>query len=201
MLKFLLLLGVASAAYFDDSVTAIPGVPDFRGRFQLYSGYLHIKGTIQNFFSSKHLHYVFVTSQRDHKRDPLLVWFNGGPGCSSLFGWLKEHGPHVMLEDDGVFSENLWSWNKEANVLYIESPAGVGFSYCDNHRLCNQHSDASSSLDNLDALLSFFEKFPEYLGNDLYLTGESYAGVYVPYLAFRIDEYNLWLSQNSLEVK
>jgi len=97
-----------------------------------------------------------------------------------------------MEEEDGPFIENKWSWNKEANVLYIESPAGVGYSYCDNYRLCNQDSDASSSLDNLDAMISFYEKFPEYLPNDLYLTGESYAGVYVPYLAFRIDQYNSW---------
>jgi carboxypeptidase C (cathepsin A) len=62
--------------------------------------------------------------------------------------------------------------------------------------LCESHSDAGSSLDNLDAILSFFEKFPEFLSNDLYLTGESYAGVYVPYLAFRIDSYNSWVEKS-----
>jgi carboxypeptidase C (cathepsin A) len=100
------------------------------------------------------------------------------------------------MDDNGIFTENKWSWNKEANVVYIESPAGVGYSFCDNHRLCESHSDAGSSLDNLDAILSFFEKFPEFLSNDLYLTGESYAGVYVPYLAFRIDSYNSWVEKS-----
>ena len=71
-------------------------------------------------------------------------------------------------------------------MLYIESPGGVGYSYCESSRMCAS-SDATSSLDNLEALLSFFEKFPGFLGNDLYLSGESYAGVYVPYLAYRIN--------------
>ena len=53
------------------------------------------------------------------------------------------------------FKKNEYSWNKEANVLYIESPAGVGYSYCDKENLCDS-SDATSSLDNLEALLSFY---------------------------------------------
>ena len=94
-----------------------------------------------------------------------------------------------MDDWDDKFKKNEYSWNREANMLYIESPAGVGYSYCENSRLCSS-SDASSSLDNLDALLAFFEKFPKFLTNDLYLSGESYAGIYVPYLALRITQYN-----------
>jgi hypothetical protein len=97
-----------------------------------------------------------------------------------------------MDDWEDKFNKNEYSWNREANMLYIESPAGVGYSYCENSRLCSS-SDASSSLDNLDALLAFFEKFPKFLTNDLYLSGESYAGIYVPYLALRITQYNFWL--------
>ena len=76
-------------------------------------------------------------------------------------------------------------------MVYVESPAGVGFSYCDDiKKKCQNFNDENSSWDNLDALISFFEKFPEYRANDLYITGESYAGVYVPYLAYRIHNYN-----------
>ena len=148
--------------------------------FKLYSGYLSIRG------SGKYLHYMFAESKQDPVKDPLVVWFNGGPGCSSMLGYLQEHGPYVMEDETTVFVENKYSWNNQANMLYIESPAGVGFSFCDDMSICN-FNDETSSLDNLDALLSFFQKFPEYRAHDLFISGESYAGVYVPYLALRID--------------
>lgn len=94
-----------------------------------------------------------------------------------------------MEDNTTTFVQNDYSWNKEANMLYIESPAGVGFSYCIDKNECN-FDDMSSSLDNLQAVLSFYDKFPEYTNHDLYISGESYAGVYVPYLAYQIDIYN-----------
>jgi carboxypeptidase C (cathepsin A) len=94
-----------------------------------------------------------------------------------------------MEDGTTTFVLNEYSWNKEANMLYIESPAGVGFSYCVNMKDCN-FDDMSSSVDNLGALQDFYFKFPEYLSHDLYISGESYAGVYVPYLAYQIDKYN-----------
>jgi serine carboxypeptidase-like clade 2 len=60
----------------------------------------------------------------------VILWFNGGPGCSSLLGFFQEHGPYVMDNGQYDFIANPYSWNKEATVLYIESPAGVGFSLC-----------------------------------------------------------------------
>jgi serine carboxypeptidase-like clade 2 len=91
-----------------------------------------------------------------------------------------------MEDDQSEFHLNDFSWNKEANMLYIESPAGVGFSYCDSQRYC-QFNDETSAQDNLDTLLLFYQKFPELRKNDLYISGESYAGIYVPYLAYQID--------------
>ena len=102
-----------------------------------------------------------------------------------MLGFLQEHGPYVMEDETNKFHKNEYSWNKENSMLYIESPAGVGFSYCDDMSMCN-FNDETSSQDNLDALFSFYQKFPEYYKNDLWLSGESYAGVYVPYLAWRI---------------
>jgi carboxypeptidase C (cathepsin A) len=92
----------------------------------------------------------------------------------------------VIEDAEKGFEKNEYSWNKQANVVYIESPAGVGFSFCAERDLCN-FNDYNSSTDNFEAIQSFFEKFPEYAKNDLYLTGESYAGIYVPYLAWQID--------------
>jgi len=134
----------------------------------------------------KKLHYVFLPSQSNPKKDPLVLWLNGGPGCSSLLGFIQEHGPLVIPDFTREFKENEYSWNKLSNMIYLESPAGVGFSYTDNGPEDLNSSDYKSAVDNLAALKSFFVKFPEYKQNDFYITGESYAGIYVPYLAQKV---------------
>lgn len=79
--------------------------------------------------------------------------------------------------------KNEFSWNKEANMLYLESPAGVGFSYSTNASFYDSVNDDITARDNLAFLEHWFEKFPEYRNRDFYITGESYAGHYVPQLA------------------
>jgi serine carboxypeptidase-like clade 2 len=71
--------------------------------------------------------------------------------------------------------------------LYIESPGGVGFSHGLRN---NNNTDETVARDNLQALIQFFRKFPAYKKNDFYISGESYAGVYVPTLAYEIVKYN-----------
>jgi len=77
-------------------------------------------------------------------------------------------------------------------MLYIEQPAGVGYSYCDNKTAPQdcKFDDDSDAKDNLEVLISWFGMFPEYAKTDLYISGESYAGIYVPYLANQIYEHN-----------
>ena len=96
------------------------------------------------------------------------------------------------MEDGSThFVENPYPWNKEANVIYIESPAGVGFSLCLNETECD-FDDSNSADDNLVALAFLFtQKFPELHKNDLWLSGESYAGIYVPQLAHRLHNHTL----------
>ena len=74
-------------------------------------------------------HYVFFDSQKDPVNDPVVLWLNGGPGCSSLIGMVYENGPFVFLPNTTTFEVNEHAWNKKANLLYITSPQGVGFSY------------------------------------------------------------------------
>ncbi|CAH8865479.1 unnamed protein product [Trichobilharzia szidati] len=81
---------------------------------------------------------------------------------------------------------NPYSWNKLGNVLYLESPAGVGFSYSLDGNVTTD--DDQTALNNHHALLHFLEKFPEYEGRKLYVTGESYGGVYVPTLALLLKD-------------
>lgn len=135
---------------------------------------------------SKHFHYWFVESQKDPKSSPVVLWLNGGPGCSSLDGLLTEHGPFLIQPDGVTLQYNPYSWNLIANVLYIESPAGVGFSYSNDKVYVT--NDTEVAQNNYEALKDFFRLFPEYKDNKLFLTGESYAGIYIPTLAVLVME-------------
>ncbi|CAG0901690.1 unnamed protein product [Cyprideis torosa] len=157
----------------EDRIQALPGL-DQPPNFRQYSGYL-------NASDGKYLHYWFVESQRNPSRDPVILWLNGGPGCSSVDGLLSELGPFHIREDGKTVFYNPWSWNKFGNVIFLESPAGVGFSYASDGNLTA--GDASTAVQNYAALLDFFRKFPQFRKNDLYITGESYGGFYVPTLA------------------
>jgi serine carboxypeptidase-like clade I len=166
----------------DDLVKNLPDYP-YGGR--IFSGYLKLSSPI------KKLHYLFVESQRDRENDPLILWLNGGPGCSSLLGWAQEHGPAIFKEGTTEFELNPYSWNKLANVLYLESPAGVGFSTIESEKDYDWTvDDVSSGKQNLEALLNFFKKYPNLRNNDLYISGESYAGIYVPMLVSGILNWN-----------
>ncbi|XP_028842958.1 lysosomal protective protein-like [Denticeps clupeoides] len=155
-----------------DLVTSLPGLSE-TPTFQHYSGYLQAG-------SGKYFHYWFVESQNNPSTDPFILWLNGGPGCSSLEGMLSENGP-FHLHDDATVYLNPYSWNLVANVLYLESPAGVGFSYSTTGNYST--SDPQVAEDNYNALLDFFNKFPSFASNNFYIFAESYGGVYGPSLA------------------
>ena len=76
-------------------------------------------------------HYWLVESTKDAKNDPVVFWTNGGPGCSGLLGFFTEQGP-FKPQKDGKLEMNDYMWNKVANMVFIESPCGVGFSYSDD---------------------------------------------------------------------
>ena len=158
--------------------TNMPSCPFYENMF---SGYLDVGG-------GKSHHYVYVESAGNPETDPLLVWFNGGPGCSSMHGFIGELGPCVFMEDSSTAPEdNKFSWHHNASVVFMESPAGVGFNKFDGDF---EFTDENSSIDNLNALLALYKGFPELKKLDLYLTGESYAGLYVPWLSYRILDHN-----------
>ena len=102
---------------------------------------------------------------------------------------MNEHGPfriNDLMPPVSLYRFD-YTWAKLANMVYLESPVGTGFTYSDDvEEYCN--SDNSTVLDNYLAIEKFFELFPEYRRNDFYLTGESYAGIYVPTLAEAIIE-------------
>ncbi|WJX53844.1 hypothetical protein P8452_39795 [Trifolium repens] len=120
--------------------------------------------------------------ETDPSSKPLVLWLNGGPGCSSLgVGAFSENGP--FRTNGEVLIKNEHSWNREANMLYLESPIGVGFSYAKGSFSDIKVNDEMTARENLVFLLQWFKKFPQYKHKDLFLTGESYAGHYTPQLA------------------
>lgn len=91
----------------------------------------------------------------------------------------------VNLSAPTTLYQNPYSWTNLANMLYFEAPICVGYSYGDQITDC-YHNDSSTAQDNYAFVQAFFDLYPEYRGNDYYITGESYAGIYVPTLAQQI---------------
>jgi serine carboxypeptidase-like clade 2 len=105
-----------------------------------------------------------------------------GPGCSSVGGGaFTELGPFYPRGDGRGLRLNKKSWNKVSNLLFVESPAGVGWSYSNTSSDYNT-GDAQTANDMYKFLLGWYKKFPEYRSRGLLLSGESYAGHYIPQL-------------------
>uniref|UniRef100_A0A7S4VBU0 Carboxypeptidase n=1 Tax=Ditylum brightwellii TaxID=49249 RepID=A0A7S4VBU0_9STRA len=121
----------------------------------------------------------------------LFFWTNGGPGCSGLLGLAAEHGPYI-LSHDGTLTPNPYSWNKAANMLYVEQPAGVGFSFFDDtdEESFYTSGDDMAAKDNWKLIKEFVKRFPERKANDFFISSESYGGHYMPQLAKHILRHN-----------
>lgn len=109
-------------------------------------------------------------------KDDLIIWFNGGPGCSSLTGLFKINGPVTFPGTTETPKRNPYSWTKAANVLYVDQPAGTGFN-------TGPTTDISDPAVNEAALVqwlvAWFKIFPEMKKKKIHLMGESAAGVFV----------------------
>ena len=164
-----------------DQVTDLPGLKDALS-YNQFSGYISLPGT------QKNIHYWLVEAEQDANLKPLVFWTNGGPGCSGLIGFLTEQGPFRPTAD-GEIQMNPYAWNKVANMVFLEQPVGVGFSYSnveDDYKI----GDDQAAKDNLATILGLIEKFPHFNHSELYITSESYGGHYMPTLANEIINYN-----------
>ena len=172
----LVLFQVAWGAPAADEILSLPGWAGALPTRQ-YSGYLSIPE------SGSNLHYWLVTAEKSPESAPTVLWLNGGPGCSSLDGFFYEMGPFV-INSDNTLSERPIRWNTLANMIYLESPVGVGFSYSSASPPNYACSDDRTAQENMRALeILFSKKFPELAANRLFLSGESYSGIYTPTLA------------------
>ncbi|KAI9793675.1 MAG: hypothetical protein M1816_007570 [Peltula sp. TS41687] len=104
-----------------------PGVKSYSGYVNLPPGSLEDVGLPQDYNIS--YFFWFFESRKDPANAPLSIWMNGGPGSSSLIGLLEENGPCFINDDSNSTRLNPWSWNNEVNMLYIDQPVQVGYSY------------------------------------------------------------------------
>lgn len=117
------------------------------------------------------------------------------------YGAMEELGPFKILVNGTGLYRNPYSWNKVANLLFLESPAGVGYSYSNLSTDYQTSGDTRTAEDSLAFLLGWFERFPQYKHREFYITGESYAGHYVPQLAHLIYNHNKNLSDPFINLK
>lgn len=156
----------------DALIIDLPGLPPGVNITQ-YAGYLPVS-------PDKNMFYWFIESMGNPSKDPLVLWTNGGPGCSGIGGMLSEMGPFRPTEN-GDLELNEMTWNSVANIVYIEQPAGVGFSY--NTSAVGVYDDAQCALDNTAFIEQFLAAYPEFTPNEFYLSSESFGGHYLPTLA------------------
>ncbi|KAK4378416.1 hypothetical protein RND71_000278 [Anisodus tanguticus] len=171
----------------------LPGQPISNVKFKQYAGYVNVDEK-----NGRSLFYYFAESASGNaSSEPLVLWLNGGPGCSSLgFGALLELGPFGVKPDGKTLYSRRFAWNKVANVLFLESPAGVGFSYSNTTSDYALSGDKRTAEDAYRFLVNWFKRFPHYKGRDFYIMGESYAGFYVPELADIIVKRNMLPATN-----
>lgn len=118
---------------------------------------------------------------------PILIWLQGGPGCASTYGLFTENGP-FYVEDftksgQGEKKADIRdiAWNQKANLLFPDQPLGVGFSTVTHDRVAKDQWGVKDQF--LKFYEGFLEKNPQYKGRDVYISGESYGGHWVPYTA------------------
>jgi len=132
------------------------------------------------------LFYWYFKAKNNPTTAPVAVWLNGGPGSSSLIGSFYENGPYRINPDLSIY-EDSYSWNENAHMIYLEQPFKTGFST--GEELVQNEAQMADAV--LSALLDFFgSKHPELKPNPFYLTGESFAGTYIPWIAERVLKNN-----------
>ena len=179
-----LLAAVTSAAPAADEVTSLPG---WSGplRSRMYSGFIDAGFDFwegQN--RTMHMWYTYTLAEvADPTTAPSLLFSNGGPGASSAFGEFTEWGPYLLSDASLATSPptlftNPYSWTKLANVLILNGPSPVGFSYCTppgpggDGYACGSWNDTRSAKFNVAFVAGWAKLFPEFTKSDFFIAGE-----------------------------
>jgi carboxypeptidase C (cathepsin A) len=122
---------------FDERITIsykAPGICETTPGVKSYAGHIHLpagtlEGTGQGQDYDINTFFWFFEAREDPENAPLSIWMNGGPGSSSMSGLFNEHGPCYVNEDSNSTRLSKWAWNNKVNMLYVDQPVQVGFSY------------------------------------------------------------------------
>lgn len=148
------------------------------------SGYFKLNRT-----HDAHMFYMYFESRSPHpESDPLVLWMTGGPGCSSELAVFFENGP-FRIAPNLTLSSNPHGWDASHHMIFIDQPVGTGFSWSDAPE-DEVTSEKQVADDVLDFLIEFIDAKPHLAASPFFVTGESYAGHYVPAVAARIAEHN-----------
>ncbi|KAJ6777321.1 SERINE CARBOXYPEPTIDASE-LIKE 18 [Salix koriyanagi] len=185
------------------SKSIINSLPGFVGNlpFVLETGYIGVGES-----EAVQLFYYFIASERSPEDDPLVLWLTGGPGCSALSGLVYEIGPlsfdYAKSSGGGepVFALNPYSWTKIANIIFVDAPAGTGFSYSTTLEGYDV-SDTLSAAQTCEFLRKWLVDHPEFLTNPLYVAGDSYSGIIAPIIVQEISDGNEVGDQPTMNLK
>ncbi|KVI01952.1 Peptidase S10, serine carboxypeptidase [Cynara cardunculus var. scolymus] len=164
-------------------VQYLPGYPGILP-FKLETGYIGVgEDEVVQLF------YYFVESEGNPAQDPLVIWLNGGPGCSTLRSFFYEIGPLLFeygkyVDDVPLLKLDPNSWTKVANIIYLDSPTMTGFSYTTIPDIVT--NDTLSASNTAEFLRKFVRDHPKFLNNPMYVTGISYSGIVVPIITEEI---------------
>ncbi|KAI9709683.1 MAG: hypothetical protein M1820_003085 [Bogoriella megaspora] len=153
-----------------------------------YSGYLSVGSNMNMWF-------WFFEARNNPSTAPLATWFNGGPGCSSMIGLFQENGPCQFYNGASTPSNNTYSFNNYANMLYIDQPIGVGFSYGTD----SVTSTVTAAPYVWKLIQAFYAQFPQYENREFGIFTESYGGHYGPEFAFYIEDQNKGIANGTIQ--
>ena len=148
--------------------------------FEHSSGYFKLNRTK----AAEMFYFYFKSRSATPSKDPVVLWMTGGPGCSSELAVFYENGPYHITPDLKL-EVTEHGWDTVSNLVYVDQPINTGFSYSDDPS-DEVHDESVVAEDMLQFLAEFVEAHPELEGNDFYVTGESYAGHYVPAVSYRV---------------
>ncbi|EFY94224.2 peptidase S10 family protein [Metarhizium robertsii] len=147
--------------------------------------------------SNSSLFFWFFPTSNPKASDEITIWLNGGPGDSSLNGMLLATGPFLWQPGTDRPIPNPYAWNNLTNVVYIDQPAGTGYSL--------DSGTVGSVIDIAEQFTSWFKNFATTFGLErrkVYITGESYAGHMIPYIASRMldDKNNTYSNVRGVQI-
>lgn len=183
---------LAAASLLDDHrVRGLPGLNSADEPIH-YAGHILVDQV-----NNGHFFYWLFESPQDASNKPLIIWLNGGPGCSSMDGLFLELGPFRLSDDGRSVRLNPYSWHKAGNLLFVDQPVGTGLSFTSKDG--SAKNDEAVNAHFTVFLSNFFEKYPAYVTatagerrttRPIVFSGESHAGHYIPSLVAHLLKLN-----------